>query len=141
MTVLVTTSRMCRTVDRDSPGRFVALLTAFAVLGVVAAEVGPGPPGTSLYLRALRAASQSNGDRIDRELHGVLGESRLFLLEHAGDAGMFKLEKVRFDGGADMGIRGVGPSGLVGMAALLIEAVFGADGGGVMNFSFSLLSL
>lgn len=61
----------------------------------------------------------------------------MFLFEHAGDAGMFRLEKVRFDGGADIGSRGALASGLVGMAALLIEAVLGAGGGGVVNFSLS----
>lgn len=117
-------------------------MAALAVLGVVAAEAGPGPPGTSLYLLAFKAASQSKGDRIDRALQGVIGDARSFLFEHAGEAGTFRLGKVRLDGGADMGSRGPVPSGLVGMAALLSAAVLGAGGGGVvivgrLSFSFS----
>lgn len=117
-------------------------MAALAVLGVVAAEVGPGPPGTSLYRLAFKAASQSNGDRIDRALQGVIGDARSCLLEHAGEPGTFKLGKVRFDGGADMGSRGPVPSGLVGMAALLSAAVLGAGGGvvvvvAVVGFPFS----
>jgi hypothetical protein len=61
-----------------------------------------------------------------------MGDARSFLLEHAGEAGTFKLGKVRFEGGADMGSRGPGPSGLVGMAALLSAAVLGAGGGVVV---------
>lgn len=112
-------------------------MAALAVLGVVAAEAGPWPPGTSLYLLAFKAASQSNGDLMDRELQGVMGEARSFLFEHAGEAGTFRLGKVRFDGGADMGSRGPVPSGLVGMDALLSAAVLGAGGGVVVRFSFS----
>ena len=76
VTVLVTTSRMCRMLDLDS---------RLACPGVVGAP-GPGrpgvsgaagrfvPPGVSANLRDLRAASQSKGDRTDAALSGDLGE-------------------------------------------------------------------
>ena len=78
MTVRVTTSLICRTVDFDS--RFEPVTAALAVFGVVAvapdadAVAAAALPGTSVNLLDFSAASQSNGDRIDRALHGDLGE-------------------------------------------------------------------
>ena len=79
VTVLVTTSRMCRTLLRDAP---LVQLCAGPTAGLLA----------SAYLRALRAASQSNGERTERALKGDrIGESRF---PAAGDGGTFRLEKV-----------------------------------------------
>ncbi len=73
VTVRVTTSRMCRTLDRES---------LFACPGVVGPEGRPGvsgaagrfDPGVSANRLDLSAASQSNGDLTDAPLSGVLGE-------------------------------------------------------------------
>jgi len=74
VTVLVTTSRMCRTLDLDS---------RFACPGVVGAVPGGRPgvsgaarfePGVSANLLDLSAASQSKWDLTDAALSGDLGE-------------------------------------------------------------------
>jgi hypothetical protein len=83
VTVLVTTSLICRTLLAED---LVAL--------------------QSCEYRALRAASQSNGDRTDLALNGdlavaLMGESSV---DMAGDGGMCKLgNDVTPVGGADMG--------------------------------------
>lgn len=76
VTVLVTTSRICRILDRDS---FFACPPP-GVVAVVAADVGGScvagrlEPGVSAKRLDLRAASQSNGDLTDAALKGDLGE-------------------------------------------------------------------
>lgn len=80
MTVLVTTSRICLTL---------------LVAGFEARQ--------SVEYRALRAASQSNGERTERALKGerAMGES---IAETAGDLGTCRLGKdVAPVGGADIG--------------------------------------
>lgn len=107
MTVRVTTSRICRTVDLDS--RFEPPTAALAVFGVVAPEAAAvasaaaaaADPGTSVYRLDLSAASQSKGDRVDRALHGVIGEFTPPQLDK-GDAGL-RLGKLGFAAGADIG--------------------------------------
>lgn len=76
MTVLVTTSRMCRMLERDS--LFVCVGEVGPGLGVVgvsefAGRLQPAEPGGSTRLD-LSAASQSNGDLTDAALRGDLGE-------------------------------------------------------------------
>jgi len=102
VTVLVTTSRMWRTVDLDS--RLEPVTAALAVLGVVEpeADADAAAPGTSVKRLDLSAASQSNGDRMDRALHGVFGESTPPQFA-SGEVGMIRLGKLRFVAGADMG--------------------------------------
>lgn len=59
------------------------------------------------------AASQSKGDRIDRALHGDLGESTPPQFDN-GEVGMFSPEKPRFVAGADIGYCGPLARGLIG---------------------------
>jgi hypothetical protein len=107
VTVRVTTSRICRTVDLDS--RFEPVTVAFAVFGVVApdaeavasAAAAAADPGISVYRRPLSAASQSKGDRIDLALQGVMGELTPPQSGN-GDVGL-RLGKLGFVAGADIG--------------------------------------
>lgn len=122
MTVLVTTSLIFRTVVL--PSRFDPVTAALAVFGVVHADVGPAvaDPGTSVNRLDFSAASQSNGDRIDRALHGDLGESTPPQFER-GEVGMLRLGKLRFVAGAERGYWGPWARGLMG--AVLPRLIFG----------------
>lgn len=70
MTVLVTTSLICRMLDRDSR------LVCPGVPGVpgVSGAAGRFEPGVSANRLDLSAASQSKGERIEAALSGDLGE-------------------------------------------------------------------
>lgn len=72
VTVLVTTSRMCRMLDRES------LLACPGVPGTptvgVSGSAGRFEPGASASLLDLRAASQSKTDFTDAVLSGDRGE-------------------------------------------------------------------
>lgn len=124
VTVLVTTSRMWRTLVLES--RFCCWAaevgvpgTAPAVLGVL--DAAAAAPVGSAYRRALRAASQSNGDRTERALQGERGESRFAqLLERAGEGGTARPVKVGPVAGAERGY--CGEAKAEGSAAVLIGA-------------------
>ena len=91
VTVLVMTSRTCRTLVLDLLQLCVDLASA--------------------NLLALRAASQSKGDRTDRALKGdMTGVSPA--LDAAGEGGIRRLGKVVPAGGADMGCVGAVVTGL-----------------------------
>jgi hypothetical protein len=116
VTVLVTTSRMCRMLDLDSllacPG-VVGVPAAAALMPGVSGAAGRFEPGVSAALLDLSAASQSKGDFTDAALSGDLGEYMPEAAEMAGEAGSFMLGNTDAPvGGADRGQlpepRGVG---------------------------------